>query len=703
MSLGLGSSQLIGSNGAPATSSYIVINTDGTLTNERALAGTTNQIILTDGGVGGTLTLSLPQSIHTAATPQFAGLGLGMAWASGVLIKTSATSGLAGQFRAYTVAPILEGQRGNNTEAAPHRAQSGEALFTLRAGGFWNATAATGGSTEVTNKANIRFVAKNDWDGASNLGTQIEFGTTATGSGTVATCATLTNTALTLASGVSLNNTTGQDIRPDTSNGYARFVTGTQSAGTPSGGTGVNQMLLNLYAKADTASYFNPVITFNAYDGTNLGAAFEIGTEGGWTNGGGFTSDKRLYAWDYALNGGTGASIWYYDHYNPTQFNIGDSKVQMDLKTMLGNVEGRWYANSTVGPAFIGRKLRGTTFTNGRRAQSGDTLVTFDGTGAFAADDVSTPDWTAGAAARILMQATAAFTSTSRPTQMLFQLTPSGSTTLSTVATVGPTTWAFSNAITAVTAAFTANGANTLDIGSPTQANGAVNILANSVSTLTLQRISSDTSAPGLNQYKARGSGTGSEAAINAADVFFNLAGLGYDAATTGQAWPTTAGVQIRGLATQTFSTTAHGSRLELRATPTDSTTIANKLLLGCDKALTDNTATSVLSCTIANNTTAGGVITYTIEATDGTDYQVETGQVVWSAVNKAGTVTATVTEINSQQNVSAGTLTTAWTISAANPAVISVNADTSLTPSAGYPRITFNVSNTGRQSVVTT
>lgn len=118
------------------------------------------------------------------------------------------------------------------------------------------------------------------------------------------------------------------------------------------------------------------------------------------------------------------------------------------------------------------------------------------------------------------------------------------------------------------------------------------------------------------------------------------------------------------------------------------------------NKALTDNSATSVLSMTVAASTGIGGVLEYTIEAYDGTDIQVETGQVIITAVNKAATITAAVTEVNSQQSVSAGTLTTAWTISAATPAVISVNANTSLSPSGGYPRITFRlVDNMGRQA----
>ena len=63
------------------------------LTGRTDLAGTANQITLSASGVnalvGGTnITLSLPQDIHTAATPQFAKLGLGAAAGTAVLEVT---------------------------------------------------------------------------------------------------------------------------------------------------------------------------------------------------------------------------------------------------------------------------------------------------------------------------------------------------------------------------------------------------------------------------------------------------------------------------------------------------------------------------------------------------------------------------------------------------------------------------------------
>ena len=56
---------------------FVTVGNSTPLTAERALTGTTNQITVTDGGANGAATLSTPQNIHTAATPQFAQIGIG--------------------------------------------------------------------------------------------------------------------------------------------------------------------------------------------------------------------------------------------------------------------------------------------------------------------------------------------------------------------------------------------------------------------------------------------------------------------------------------------------------------------------------------------------------------------------------------------------------------------------------------------------
>lgn len=78
-----------GGGGAPTTAQYVTLATDATLTQERVLTGTANQVIITDNGAGSTVVLSLPQSIHTGASPTFTGLTLSGLGNTGVLYSDS--------------------------------------------------------------------------------------------------------------------------------------------------------------------------------------------------------------------------------------------------------------------------------------------------------------------------------------------------------------------------------------------------------------------------------------------------------------------------------------------------------------------------------------------------------------------------------------------------------------------------------------
>lgn len=66
-----------GVNLAPLDPQYVVIGLHAGLPNERVLTSVANGISVVDGGAGGTVTLTLPQALHTAATPQFAEVRLG--------------------------------------------------------------------------------------------------------------------------------------------------------------------------------------------------------------------------------------------------------------------------------------------------------------------------------------------------------------------------------------------------------------------------------------------------------------------------------------------------------------------------------------------------------------------------------------------------------------------------------------------------
>ena len=81
-------------------------------------------------------------------------------------------------------------------------------------------------------------------------------------------------------------------------------------------------------------------------------------------------------------------------------------------------------------------------------------------------------------------------------------------------------------------------------------------------------------------------------------------------------------------------------------------------------KTIADGSATSLFDVSCASGTRCGGLIIATVEASDGTDHQSMTSLVTFAAVNKAGTLTLTITSdtANDAKAVSSGTLTLAWT-----------------------------------------
>lgn len=104
-------------------------------------------------------------------------------------------------------------------------------------------------------------------------------------------------------------------------------------------------------------------------------------------------------------------------------------------------------------------------------------------------------------------------------------------------------------------------------------------------------------------------------------------------------------------------------------------------LLDGNTKTLTESSATGVADIAIASNSRISGQLFYSIEADDGTDFQVRTGQIPFTAVNKAGTITANVGTAVETVSISTGTLTVTITIpTGASKVTLSANAVSSLT-----------------------
>lgn len=128
--------------------------------------------------------------------------------------------------------------------------------------------------------------------------------------------------------------------------------------------------------------------------------------------------------------------------------------------------------------------------------------------------------------------------------------------------------------------------------------------------------------------------------------------------------------------------------------------TLVQRHTFNASKVLTNNSAISIVSATLANGSVHAGQYLYAVEVTDGTDVQIEEGIIACHVTNKAAAIANnTCIKSTNQQAMTAGTLTVTFAISAANPALISVNANSSLTPSAGYPRVTYEALNLTQQA----
>ena len=102
----------------------------------------------------------------------------------------------------------------------------------------------------------------------------------------------------------------------------------------------------------------------------------------------------------------------------------------------------------------------------------------------------------------------------------------------------------------------------------------------------------------------------------------------------------------------------------------------------GYFKDLTNNTATAFVKVAVASGSYAGGVIHYTVTATDGTDRQSTSGLLPFSAVNKAGTITLTLSSATATaQALSGGTDAVSFdSTTTSSDFTIRVTSNTSLT-----------------------
>jgi hypothetical protein len=129
-------------------------------------------------------------------------------------------------------------------------------------------------------------------------------------------------------------------------------------------------------------------------------------------------------------------------------------------------------------------------------------------------------------------------------------------------------------------------------------------------------------------------------------------------------------------------------------ATGTSDNVLTDRIVVTGAKAVTNNSNTSVVDIGIAASQMAGGTVSFNCESTDATNFQATAGQINFAGVNKAATMTcsAAVTGTNATA-ASSGTLAVTATATTGTALChVQVNCNSSLTPSSGYPRITYTV-----------
>lgn len=125
------------------------------------------------------------------------------------------------------------------------------------------------------------------------------------------------------------------------------YVSITRSATTGDTAPDENQTAVRIWGQtgansAQGANYFNPVVSLGATDGTNSKRAYEYGSEGNFTIGGGFTQ-QRAYLWQFDTSGANGKTIYYTDLTNPSLFifSPASSATETGVSVLVGGKEYR--------------------------------------------------------------------------------------------------------------------------------------------------------------------------------------------------------------------------------------------------------------------------------------------------------------------------------------------------------------------------
>lgn len=129
-------------------------------------------------------------------------------------------------------------------------------------------------------------------------------------------------------------------------------------------------------------------------------------------------------------------------------------------------------------------------------------------------------------------------------------------------------------------------------------------------------------------------------------------------------------------------------------------TAVDRKIIVAKGKVLTDAVAVSLFEIALPTLTMCGGVIEATVQCTNGTDMQSFTQTITYSAVNKGGVYTKSITASTGDKSVSTGTLVNTWSLlDGTNKVTVQLSSDTSLTPSSNAFLCYYTVKNHSEQA----
>ena len=126
--------------------------------------------------------------------------------------------------------------------------------------------------------------------------------------------------------------------------------------------------------------------------------------------------------------------------------------------------------------------------------------------------------------------------------------------------------------------------------------------------------------------------------------------------------------------------------------------TQVHRLYLNGAQPLTSGAAHTIASATLASNSMSGGHINYTVESSDGTDFQVTSGVMAFCITNKAALISGTASLIGLEvTNATLGTLTNTFAVDASGNIQITPTVSV-ITPTT--LRVTYTVFCNSQQEI---